>query len=142
MKKTLLIVLAAVGLSACGNNPRKTTADMPQSDCVEVLCFHGAKRCATCIAIENGVKEVIETDFAGQVSAGEVRFRIIDIAKPENEALADKYEVTWSSLLLNRWRDGQETVTDLTKFAFANARTNPEKFKAELHAEIQKQLDI
>ena len=47
MKKTLLIVLAAVGLSACGNNPRKTTADMPQSDCVEVLCFHGAKRCAT-----------------------------------------------------------------------------------------------
>jgi hypothetical protein len=42
--------------------------------------------------------------------------------------------------LLNKWRDGKETVTDLTQFAFANARTNPEQFKAELCAEIRKQL--
>ena len=47
------------------------------------------------MAIETGVKEVLETDFAGQVGAGEVRFRIIDVAKPENGALADKYEVAW-----------------------------------------------
>lgn len=85
MKKTLLIVLAAVGLSACGNNPRKTTADMPQSDCVEVLCFHGAKRCATCIAIENGVKEVIETDFGRAGFSRGSAFPDYDIAKPENE---------------------------------------------------------
>jgi len=91
------------------------------------------------MAIETGVKEVLETDFAGQVGAGEVRFRIIDVAKPENGALADKYEVAW---LLNKWRDGKETVTDLTRFAFANARTNPERFKAELCAEIRKQLDM
>ena len=141
MRKILLIVPAVIGLSACGNNSRNTPTDTPQSDCVEVLCFHGAKRCATCIAIEKGVKEVIETDFAAQVAAGEVRFRMIDIAKSENEALADKYEVAWSSLLLNRWRDGRETVTDLTKFAFANVRTNPKKFKAELRAEIQRQID-
>ena len=94
------------------------------------------------MAIETGVKEDIETDFAGQVGAGEVRFRIIDVAKPENGALADRYEVTWSALLLNKWRDGKETVTDLTSFAFANARTNPERFKAELCAEIRKQLDM
>lgn len=94
------------------------------------------------MAIETGVKEVLETDFAGQIGAGEVRFRIIDVAKPENEALADKYGVTWSALLLNKWRDGKETVTDLTRFAFANARTNPERFKAELCAEIRKQLDM
>ena len=131
MRKILLIVPAVIGLSACGNNSRNTPTDTPQSDCVEVLCFHGAKRCATCI----------ETDFAAQVAAGEVRFRMIDIAKSENEALADKYEVAWSSLLLNRWRDGRETVTDLTKFAFANVRTNPKKFKAELRAEIQRQID-
>ena len=141
MSYNVMTLPAVIGLSACGNNSRNTPTDTPQSDCVEVLCFHGAKRCATCIAIENGVKEVIETDFAAQVAAGEVRFRMIDIAKSENEALADKYEVAWSSLLLNRWRDGRETVTDLTKFAFANVRTNPKKFKAELRAEIQRQID-
>ena len=58
MRKILLIVPAVIGLSACGNNSRNTPTDTPQRDCVEVLCFHGAKRCATCIAIENGVKEV------------------------------------------------------------------------------------
>ena len=138
--KRLLLLVAAAAFAACGNNPRKTVADRQQDDCVEVLSFYGAKRSATCIAIETGVKEVVETDFAGQVGAGEVYFRIIDIAKPENEALADRYEVTWSALLLNKWRDGKETVTDLTQFAFANARTNPEQFKAELCAEIRKQL--
>ena len=49
-------------------------------------------------------------------------------------------DMKWSALLLNKWRDGKETVTDLTQFAFANARTNPEQFKAELCAEIRKQL--
>ena len=72
MRKILLIVPAVIGLSACGNNSRNTPTDTPQSDCVEVLCFHGAKRCATCIA---------------------------------------------------------------------NVRTNPKKFKAELRAEIQRQID-
>ena len=75
--KRLLLLVAAAAFAACGNNPRKTVADRQQDDCVEVLCFYGAKRCATCIAIETGVKEVVETDFAGQVGAGEVYFRII-----------------------------------------------------------------
>lgn len=141
--KRLLLFAAAAAFVACGQGPAgKTAADRPQDDYVEVLCFHGAKRCVTCMAIETGVKEVLETDFAGQIGAGEVRFRIIDVAKPENGALADKYEVAWSALLLNKWRDGKETVTDLTRFAFANARTNPERFKAELCAEIRKQLDM
>ena len=65
--KRLLLLVAAAAFAACGNNPRKTVADRQQDDCVEVLCFYGAKRCATCIAIETGVKEVVETDFAGQV---------------------------------------------------------------------------
>lgn len=140
MRTILLAVLAALMLTACGNNPRKTTALDPQSDGVEVLCFHGAQRCATCIAIENGAKEVVETQFADRIEKGKIRFRIIDLTQSEGEALADKYEVTWSSLFVNRWQDGKETVNNLTEFAFANARSNPAKFKAELKAEIEKLL--
>lgn len=140
MRTILLAVLAAVMLAACGNNPRKTAVSDPQSDGVEVLCFHGAQRCATCIAIENGAKEVVETQFADLIEEGKVRFRIIDLMQSEGEALADKYEVTWSSLFVNKWQDGKETVNNLTEFAFANARSNPAKFKAELKAEIEKLL--
>lgn len=140
MRTILVAVLAAVVLVACGNNPRKTATSDPQSDGVEVLCFHGAKRCVTCTAIENGAKEVAETCFAGQIEAGDMSFRIIDITQPENAALAEKYEIAWSSILLVRRRDGRETVNDLTQFAFANARTNPDKFKAELKTAIEKLL--
>ena len=127
MRTILVAVLAAVVLAACGNNPRKTATSDPQSDGVEVLCFHGAK-------------EVAETCFAGQIEAGDMSFRIIDITQPENAALAEKYEIAWSSILLVRRRDGRETVNDLTQFAFANARTNPDKFKAELKTAIEKLL--
>lgn len=34
----------------------------------------------------------------------------------------------------------KERVRNLTQFAFANARTNPDKFKAGLKAEIEKLL--
>lgn len=127
-------------LAACGNNPRKTTASDPQSDGVEVLCFHGAQRCTTCIAIENGAKEVVETQFADLIEEGKVRFQIIDLTQSEGEALAERYEVTWSSLFVNKWQDGKETVNNLTEFAFATARSNPAKFKAELKTEIEKLL--
>ena len=52
MRTILVAVLAAVVLAACGNNPRKTATSDPQSDGVEVLCFHGAKRCVTCTATD------------------------------------------------------------------------------------------
>ena len=58
----------------------------------------------------------------------------------ENETVADKYEKSSSALRENLYKDGKESVTDLTRFAFANARTNPEKFKAELKAQIEKML--
>ena len=70
------------------------------SDGVEVLYFHGKQRCATCIAIEKGTQEVMEKDLADAVRKGEVKFRTIDISREENEAVAEKYEVTWSSLFV------------------------------------------
>lgn len=57
-------------------------------------------------------------------------FRVIDISQKENEALAEKYEVTWSSLLVVKYKDGQETYENLTDFAFGHARKLPEDFKA------------
>lgn len=138
--KRLLLLTAAAAFVACGQNPAGNSGDsIRSSDGVEVLSFHAKKRCPTCIAIEILTREVVEADFAAQLADSSLVFREVNIS--EEEALADKYEVTWSSLLVIRHLKGAERVTDLTKFAFANARTNPEKFKAELRAAIRKQLD-
>ena len=137
--KKLLLLLAAAAFVTCGQSPRQEAAEsLSPSNGVEVLSFHTKQRCPTCVAIERLTREVVETDFAAQLADNTLTLRVVDIS--EDEALADKYEIAWSALLVNRHKDGAESVTDLTKFAFANARTNPDKFKAELKDQIEKQL--
>ena len=138
--KKLILLLSATALVACGQPPQNKTAESASpSNGVEVLSFHTKQRCPTCVAIEQLTRKVVETDFAAQLADGTLVFRVVDISA--EEAFADKYEVTWSSLLVNRHKEGAESVNDLTKFAFANARTNPDKFRAELKATIGKLLN-
>lgn len=147
MNKIILTVALALSLAACGNNSTKSSNDMEQQvklsetrNCVEVLYFHGKQRCATCQAIEKNTKETVETQFAEQLKNGTIIFKTIDISKEENESIADKYEVTWSSLFLVRYQDGKENVENLTKYAFANARTTPDTFKKGLTEKINELL--
>lgn len=140
MKKIILLAALCMGLAACGNKaPKDKNAAAAENtgDRVEMLYFHGKQRCATCIAIEEGAKAVAADSFGEEIKNGTLVFRIIDLSQPENEAIAEKYEVTWSSLFLCRWKDGKETSENLTEYAFANARTEPETFKAELTRKIR-----
>ena len=138
MKKNLLLSAAIAFLAACGHNPKPKTETVVHADRIEVLSFHGKQRCATCLAIEKLTRELLESEYAARLADSSLVFRIVNIA--ENETLADRYEVTWSSLLLNKWKDGKETANNLTEFAFTYARNNPEAFKAGLKTEIDKLL--
>lgn len=155
MYRFIFVLAICLGMTACGgsgvkNGTSETTLGQQQSqsqsqlqdtgDRVEVLYFHGKQRCATCMAIEKNTKDVIETQFADELENGTVIFRIIDISEPENEKIADKYEVTWSSLFVSQWKDGKETYENLTEYAFANARTSPETFKSGLTEKINELL--
>ncbi len=140
MKKAILLMTLCLSLFACGsgNSKRQESNDRDNTkDRIEVLYFHGKQRCATCMAIEQQTKETLEGQFADELKNGSLIFRVIDISQSENEALADKYQVTWSSLLVCRWKEGKESSENLTEFAFANARTAPDTFKAGLAARIR-----
>lgn len=139
MNKLFLALAICFGLGACVSNSEKrtdSTANLEQTrqqeakDRVEILYFHGKQRCATCMAIEKNVREAIETQFADELKKKTVVFKVIDISKAENEKIAEKYEVTWSSLFICKWKDGKETYEDLTDYAFSNARTAPDTFKS------------
>ena len=92
-----------IGLMSCGSGDNTATAKSPEKDRVEVIYFHGKQRCATCMAIEKNAKEVVNTLFANELKNGTVIFKTVDISTPEGEKIADKYEVTWSSLFVNKW---------------------------------------
>ena len=136
IKKILMMAVLCIGLAACSAGGAKQQAATAQKDGVEVLYFHGKQRCATCMAIEQEAKAVVNGQFADAVKGGKLNFRIIDITKAENEAIADKYEITWSSLVVVQHKGGKEQAENLTKFAFANARSKPSVFRGELAKKI------
>lgn len=139
MNKLILASAICLGLTACGNHGTSLKNDavkveqtQPQEikDHVEILYFHGKQRCATCMAIEKNTKEAIKAQFADELKNGTVVFKTIDISKAENEKITEKYEVTWSSLFISKWKDGKETYENMTEYAFANARKAPDTFKS------------
>ncbi|MCE5225391.1 MAG: nitrophenyl compound nitroreductase subunit ArsF family protein [Porphyromonadaceae bacterium] len=139
----LLIALFATIVSvtsfAKGGEPLPTITDS-KKDVVEVLYFHGKQRCITCKSIEKHTKDVLTAYFADQVKNGKIVFRVIDISEPANEKIAEKYEVTWSSLFINKWKGGKEKVNNMTEFGFSYAKSSPEVFKAGVKKKIEELL--
>ncbi len=141
MKKSLLFFSLFVGLVACSSDKssKRTIEDSGKQDVVEVLYFHGKQRCATCLAIEKHAKELIDAAYADELKNGSLFYRTIYLN--EEEALADKYGVTWSSLIIVDYdNNGKEMSKNLTDLAFGNARTAPEKFKSALSEQISEML--
>lgn len=140
MKKLMMFFALMIGLVSCGSGDNTAAAKSPEKDRVEVIYFHGKQRCATCMAIETNANEVVNTLFANELKNGTVVFKTVDISTPEGEKIADKYEVTWSSLFVNRWKDGKESRSNLTGFGFGNALNNPDGFKKGLADKIRQSL--
>lgn len=142
MTRGFLLGAACLLLLGCGGRTATNREPVPdERDRVEVLYFHGKQRCATCTAIEKNARETVETLFADEAEGGAVVFRSVDISAPENERLAEAYQVAWSSLFVSRWRDGRETRENLTEFAFGNARTAPDAFRSGLARKIEDALN-
>lgn len=139
--KKLLLMFALIGLVACsGKSENVAEEKVPETDRVEVIYFHGKQRCATCVAIEENARGIVETEFADELKNGAVVFKTVDIATAEGEKIADEYEVSWSSLYVNEWKDGKEKRNNLTEFGFGNARSNPDVFKKGLADKIRQSL--
>lgn len=141
MKKVLCMFTLCLGMVACSEGSSRTMVenDVAKTGVVEVIYFHGARRCATCMAIEEKTQEVIDSIFAEELKHGTLSFRSVNLS--EEEALAEKYKVTWSALILVDYdKGGDETITNLTEFAFSSARTAPDRFKLGLSEQLTEML--
>ena len=133
MKRNLLFVVASLlAMTALAQTKVK--------DHVEVMYFHGKRRCVTCMAIEKNAREVVEKEFANEKKNVKVAFRVIDISTDEGAKIAKDYRVTWSALFVNGWKNGKGKRNDMTQFAFKNARNNTNEFRKGLSGKIKEQL--
>ena len=118
--------------AACGKSEKTELAADEAKTCVEILYFHSNMRCRNCYAMEKGVSELLADQFKDEVKQGKIVFKTIDITTPEGEQIADNYGVTWSSLYLNNWKDGNEERNDLTQMGMKTAAKDPASFKNEI----------
>lgn len=119
-------------LSACGgkrsqsNEQQQTTAAETKRAPIEIIYFYGKQRCVTCRAIEQVAVELTQNELREAIASGQVHFRAIDWT--QETALAERYEVAWSSLII----DCNGEITNLTEKAFTYARQQPDKLKEEI----------
>ena len=155
MKKAIIYLISLLLIASCTGNKKaesvceKQNGEAQQANqkaidekvgTVELLYFHGKQRCLTCMAIEKFSTETVAKEFQEQVDSGTIIYKIIDIDK--EEALADKYKVASSSLILISHTSQGEKVSNLTQFAFSCARKESEKFCKNLTEIIKGELSL
>ena len=132
-----------IGVLSCTNGRRQTesiVAHAGNGEFVEVIYFHGKQRCVTCNAIERLTNEVLEENFAQQLKDHQVVFTTIDLSTREGEKIADQYEVTWSSLFINKNTPTGVAKNNLTSVGFSYAKNSPEVFKDSIRQTIHSLL--
>lgn len=143
MKNVILIMLSLIFVTACGNGGQKkaqeastaTEVKATQDDStVYVYYFHGKQRCMTCNTVEKVSKEAIEANFASNAN---VKFMVLPTDDKANEALVEKYEISWNGLIIDKGGN----VINITEQAFANAVNSPDVLADLIKSEVNKRLN-
>ncbi|PKP39193.1 MAG: hypothetical protein CVT98_02800 [Bacteroidetes bacterium HGW-Bacteroidetes-15] len=142
MKRFALILsigFLAFGLLSCGGSSEKKTAETTKVEVAEtakvmVYYFHSKQRCKTCLAIQDVAAQTVEENFKNNA---DVKFLELDFTEKANEAIAEKYEVAGSSLIIV----SDNEHLNLTDVAFGNALRNPNELKDAIVGEINNYLN-
>ncbi len=111
----LAFVLVSVGfvLGKEVTARRQTPTTGPESptpvatgDKVVVYYLHTTFRCVTCNEIERLTEALVKTEFADDLAAGRIEWRKANFQ--QDEALAKRYEVVSSCVVVANMRGGQE----------------------------------
>jgi hypothetical protein len=68
--------------------------------------MHPTFRCVTCNQMEKMVQDLVQTEFAAPLDEGRLQWR--EVNYEEDETLARRYNVATSSLVVVRFRGGEE----------------------------------
>ena len=138
----LLIILVVGMFCACGSPAPEvpSTSDTPSGSAnrVEVIYFHRAQRCYSCVYAETGVRYTVETYFRDELTSGKVIFEAVNVEDKENANIVKKYGAFTSSLFINTIRDGADHIEEVTDIWFVLG--NDEAFVGVVKSEIEKSL--
>jgi hypothetical protein len=113
----IAFVLVTIGFELGKESARTPPADPSEAapappaapgEQVIVYYMHQTFRCVTCNKIEAMTEDLVKTEFAGAMQSGRLQFRRADFQ--EDEALARRYNVASSSVVVVKERDGKDVA--------------------------------
>jgi hypothetical protein len=108
-------------------------------DGVIVYYFHSNMRCPTCRSIETQSHKTVESDFAAQLSSGEVVWKTVNYEQPSAADLAKKFEIQMPVVVVAKMKDGQIADWKRLDQVWALVGDKP-AFAKYVHSEISEML--
>lgn len=112
------------------------TAKKPDTAKFTVYYFTGKARCASCFKIENYTKESVEKNFAKELKAGLMVFKMVDIDEPEHSHFIKDYDLFTKSVVISKTVGGKETAWKNLEKVWS-LLNNQDKFMAYIRDEIK-----
>jgi len=75
---------------------------------VLVTYFHRTVRCPTCRKFEAWGRKAVEDGFPGEVAAGKLAWRVINVDEPGNEHFIEDYGLVTKSIIVSETRRGEQ----------------------------------
>lgn len=107
-------------------------------DKVLVYYVHGTIRCITCNNIEKLAHEIVQKDFASDLQAGRIEWRMANFQTDED--LARRYDIVSSTVVLVKVSQGREVQSRKLNDVWILV-DDPPAFNAYVTSEIKKLLD-
>jgi len=130
--------------STAGTSDNVTTvAGQPQSPLpnrVEIIYFHVNQRCVTCLCFEQHINTVIETYFRDAITSGKLTYRVLNLQKAENTAIAKKYGAVGSQMFINVIIKGVDNIEDIQSIWNWKCPGDPKGFERKVKSIIEQSL--
>jgi hypothetical protein len=101
------------GAKETGNKMTSPAASAPEAnaapDNVVVYYFHGARRCRTCVGIQETIQKTVRERFAQETGSGAMTFKEINIDEPANQHFTKEFNLSFSTMVVTA-NKGQKTV--------------------------------
>jgi len=124
-------------MSLCAKDKSNTVskATIGITNRLEIYVFHGTRQCETCKNMKKNTKATLEKYYEQELKSGKIVYQIIDVDDAKNEKLAEKFQATGTSLMVNKVVNGKDNISDWSDFAFDKAN-NAQAFMPELKSKI------
>lgn len=112
---------------------------MPETDRVDVVYFHRANRCYSCIYTEEQTRYTLETYFANELNSGKLTFKAVNLQDASNAAIIKKYGAYTSQLFINTVTGDTEHIEHVLEiWQFIG---NNEAFSSVIRNKVMKALE-